>query len=228
MYRMTVLKRGFRGLNSNATDMIRDNRFQIEMLSFNEMISSQYFERHPADLLLVDLCTNPETGVELIRELRLNSVRTEVIAYVARNDCDTLRAVMRLGVVDCLVDPFDTSRFEQAIARFLHRVQLVEQRGTLTQEKVDWLLKGAECEVPELPKGLQKKTLNSIRAVFNSQPDACFSCDDIVGTVNLSRITVQRYLSYLRQNNELIANTNYQTGGRPCSIYRYNPGLLFA
>ncbi len=228
MYRMTVLKRGFKGLKSNATDMIRDNRFQIEMLSFNETISSNYFERHPADLLLIDLCTNPCAGLNLLRDVRLRDVRMEVIAYVARNDCETLRKVMRLGVVDCLVDPFDTGRFEQAIARFLHRVKLLEQKGTLTQEKIDWLLKGAECEAPELPKGLQKKTLNTIRSVFNSRPDACFSCDDIVGTVNLSRITVQRYLSYLHQAGELIENTNYQTGGRPCSIYRYNPGLLFA
>ena len=45
-------------------------------------------------------------------------------AYIAEGDCETLRRVLRLGVADCLVDPFDTSRFEQAVERFLRRMDL--------------------------------------------------------------------------------------------------------
>ncbi|MEF9988474.1 MAG: hypothetical protein RR797_05310, partial [Christensenella sp.] len=63
-------------------------------------------------------------------------------------------------------------------------------------------------------------------AVMGSCPNTCFSCEDVVGSVKLSRITVQRYLSYLREAGELTHAVDNSTGGRPCSLYRYNPGVF--
>ncbi|MEA5002140.1 MAG: hypothetical protein VB081_01370, partial [Christensenella sp.] len=99
------------------------------------------------------------------------------------------------------------------------------EREMLCQGTVDNYLHGS-CDGLELPKGLQRRTLNMIRSVFNASPCARFSCEDIVDTVKLSRITVQRYLQYLHKNNELVQRLNYSTGGRPCSLYQYNPGLF--
>lgn len=220
MYRMVVLKQGLNRLHGIMKDTVRGCKFQTEMFPLVSGIQVEYFKKNQFDLMLIDLCENPEMGMSFIRQLRLAGVHSEIVTYIARNDCDTLRRVMRLGVVDCLVDPFDTHRFEQAVERFLRRVELF-QKSEITQQAVDGL-RSDSCKVCDLPKGLQKKTLNTIRAIFNNKPNTCFSCGDIVGTVNLSRITVQRYLSYLRQEGELIEAINYQTGGRPCSLYRYN------
>ena len=226
MYRMTVLKREYQKPYNHVIGILKDNRFRIEVLPLGEDVAADYFISHPTDLLVVDVCTDPQIGLALMRAVRLAGVRTEMIAYIARNDCDTLRTVLKLGVLDCLVDPLDTDRFNQAVERFLHRAQLWREEEALSQETIDAYLSGAGCSALELPKGLQRKTLNMIRAVFNSSPKARFSCEDIVGTVNLSRITVQRYLQYLRENNELIQKMHYGTGGRPCSLYQYNPGLF--
>ncbi|BDF58591.1 response regulator [Christensenellaceae bacterium] len=226
MYRMTVLKREYQKPYNHVIGSIKDNRFRIEVMPLDKDISADWFISRPVDLLVVDVCTDPEIGLSLMRSLRLAGARTEMIAYIARNDCDTLRAVLKLGVLDCLVDPLDTDRFNQAVERFLYRAQLWQEEEALSQKTVDAYLSGAGCMELELPKGLQRKTLNMIRAVFNSSPKTCFSCEDIVGTVKLSRITVQRYLQYLHANNELIQNMDYSTGGRPCSLYQYNPGLF--
>ncbi|MEG0784081.1 MAG: hypothetical protein RR389_01530 [Christensenella sp.] len=224
MYRIAVLKRGLNKLHSVMTDTLKGQCFSTEMLPLGEGISADYFVNSPVDLLLIDLCQKPKTGLRLLRELRIAGVNTEVVAYIARDDCDTLRAVCRLGVMDCLVDPFDTDRFLQAVERFLYRAQVFDKQE-LAQEHID-SLKQAACGAQELPKGLQKKTLNTIRAVMGSCPNTCFSCEDVVGSVKLSRITVQRYLSYLREAGELTHAVDNSTGGRPCSLYRYNPGVF--
>lgn len=224
MYRMAVLKQGLERLHTPIADTIKGWEFTTEMIPLEAEISAEYFVLHPVDLLLIDLCKNPQLGLSLLKQLRILGVQGEVVAYIARDDCDTLRRVLRLGVVDCLVDPFDTNRFEQAVERFQRRKRLFVQEA-VTQEQVDGLYSGLE-ELPELPKGLQKKTLNTIRAVLLSRPDTSFSCEDIVGTVNLSRITVRRYLAYLRQAGEVTEDVNYRTGGRPCSLYRCNPGVF--
>lgn len=224
MYCMTVLKQGPYKLHGTMIDTIGGQRFRTEMLPFDESVSVEYFVKHPVDLLLVDLCGRPARGLRFLRALRMEGVKSEIVAYIARDDCETLRSVMRLGVADCLVDPFDTGRFEQAVQRFLRRKKLFSE-SKLTQAQADGLKKSVP-PVPELPKGLQKKTLNTIRALLSSRPGASFSCGDVVGAVNLSRITVQRYLSYLSEAGELTEATKYGTGGRPCSLYRYNPGVF--
>ncbi len=225
MYRMTVLKSEFGRFGRYADANVGDGRFAIRILPLYEGMDAGELLSDPVDLLVVDACTDPAAGLSLMRQIRLCGVRTEMIAYIARGDCETLKAVLRLGVLDCLVDPLDTDRFNQAVERFLHRAALRGKSGPLSQKVVDNYLYGG-CGGLTLPKGLQRKTLNMIRAVFNASPKARFSCEDIVGTVKLSRITVQRYLQYLHENNELTQKMNYSTGGRPCSLYQYNPGLF--
>ncbi len=225
MYRMTVLKNEFGRTVRRTQATMGDKRFLIEVAPLFDGMRANELISDPVDLLVVDVCTNPAAGLALMREVRLAGVRTELIAYIARNDCDTLKAVLRLGVLDCLVDPLDTDRFNQAVERFLHRAALRQEGKALCQDAVDSYLYGCDGSL-ELPKGLQRKTLNMIRSVFNASPRARFSCEDIVETVKLSRITVQRYLQYLHKNNELVQNMNYGTGGRPCSLYQHNPGLF--
>ena len=224
MYRMMVLKSGLTGLKANKAEVIRDMRFEIEVRPLVCMSAASFAQAAP-DLLLLDLCAHKQAGLDLLKEIRLMGVKTEVITYIMPDDRQTLRSVLRLGVLDCLVDPFDTDRFEQAVERFLRRKSLLSQQDSLDQEKIDQLLRGVDCDAPELPKGLQKRTLNSIRAVFNSRPYERLSCGDIVDSVNLSRITVQRYLEYLSSNHEVIENLDYNTGGRPCALYQYNMRL---
>lgn len=226
MYRMMVLKSGFKKSHDSMMHIVGDQRFQITICPLEASGCIERVKQYKPDLLVVDMCTNQQWGVDLLREVRILGIHTEVLVYIERNDCEILKQIMRFGVVDCLVDPFDTDRIDQAVERFLHRSQILERGGHLSQQQIDGIIKGVQCKTAELPKGLQKQTLNTIRSVFNRRPQCCFSCEDIVSKVKLSRITVKRYLAYLQQNNELLEDINYQTGGRPCSLYQYNPGLL--
>ena len=122
MYRMTVLKQGLARLHTPMTDTIKGCGFITDMIPLEEGISAEYFVSHPVDLLLIDLCKNPRLGLSLLKQLRILGAKSEIVAYIAEGDCDTLRRVLRLGVADCLVDPFDTNRFEQAVDANLGKV----------------------------------------------------------------------------------------------------------
>ncbi|MEA4852978.1 MAG: hypothetical protein VB082_01730 [Christensenella sp.] len=224
MYRMLVLKSGFQNEKGEKA-VITDNRFQIVMRPLQDYDCLGEHFLNVFDVVLLDLCKQPQMGLALLRAIRVSGLRLEVIAYVSRDDISTITKAIRLGVIDCLAEPLDIDRFEQAIRKFIRRRSDTETHAVLKQEQIDVLSGGAGLKMPQLPKGLQKKTLNMIRSVFNRKPDRCFSCEEVVGTVRLSRITVQRYLAYLRQNDELIENINYGTGGRPCSVYRHNPRM---
>ncbi len=44
--------------------------------------------------------------------------------------------------------------------------------------------------------------------------------DDIAVNVALTGVTVRRYLNYLTETGVAVNRTNYETGGRPCMLYR--------
>ena len=44
--------------------------------------------------------------------------------------------------------------------------------------------------------------------------------DSIAEKISLTSVTVRRYLNYLVETGILTAEMNYETGGRPCMLYK--------
>ena len=40
-----------------------------------------------------------------------------------------------------------------------------------------------------------------------------------ISTLDISKVTVRKYMHYLTKNSEVIEQINYDTGGRPCMVY---------
>lgn len=73
-----------------------------------------------------------------------------------------------------------------------------------------------------LEKGLQEQTLERIRTYLEEHKGTLMSSNEIASEVNLSRITVRRYMNYLVENREIISQIDYSTGGRPSIKYTKN------
>ncbi|WP_028301639.1 response regulator [Oceanospirillum beijerinckii] len=73
--------------------------------------------------------------------------------------------------------------------------------------------KGAQEKVV-LPKGIDGLTLEKIRQAFQSSRED-FNAEEVGEKVGVSRTTARRYLEYLVSTEELIADVNYGTVGRP-------------
>lgn len=49
-----------------------------------------------------------------------------------------------------------------------------------------------------------------------------FTSETIADEVELSRVTVRRYMNYLLEYGYITGRMNYETVGRPCMLYKWN------
>ena len=203
----------------NQTYLERDSRFQVAASFSAGRSALRWLLSHPADLAVLDIYMPELTGLELLQRLRAQGVALDTILVTAANDGKTVDACLKLGAVDYLVKPFTAQRFHQALDTFCRHRQALAA-GSVSQETLDRLL-GQPAPDAEPPKGLQPETLLRIRACLASAPAAGMTCEDLARQSALSVVTVRRYVNYLTETGQLLRTTNYDTGGRPCHLYRF-------
>ena len=127
-------------------------------------------------------------------------------------DAEHINEALQLGIVDYLIKPF-------------HQLELMKQ-GDFTQEEIDRLVNAstpsASTKKAELQKGVQKKTLDKIRVCLSVHPGNYLPCEQIASETGLSRVTIRRYMNFLIEENEVISQIDYSTGGRPSILYQIN------
>ena len=75
----------------------------------------------------------------------------------------------------------------------------------LSQSSIEMSRQDASKEVLRISKEVE--AVNN----FPSKFDVAF--------LDISKVTVRKYMHYLTKNNEVIEQINYDTGGRPCMVY---------
>ena len=201
----------------------KDARFQVIQTFQNGQAALEWLSVNPADLVILDVYMPLLTGHELLRELRSRQISVDAIMVTAANDPGTVDALLKMGVVDYLVKPFTAERFQQALDTFCRH------RGALTgaqveQSALDKLFTPAGSGEAQLPKGLQENTLEKVRASLRTSPEQGLPSEAISRQVGLSVVTVRRYVNYLVERGEASSTVNYDTGGRPCRLYRMMKG----
>lgn len=202
----------------HRTFLARDNRFALANAFSNGHEALEWLLHHTADLIILDVYMPRMTGLELLRTLRMEGIGIDVIMVTAANDSKTVDALLKLGVTDYLVKPFAASRFQQALDTFCQHREAVSH-DNVSQQELDALFPSAAPAV-SIPKGLQTRTLDRIRACLRQIPQAGATCETIADCSGFSTVTVRRYLTYLVSQGEAVTQVNYDTGGRPCMLYR--------
>jgi CitB family two-component system response regulator MalR len=87
-------------------------------------------------LVLLDLGLPGGDGIALLRHLRARGAPIDVIVVTAATRSETVRATVRLGIVDYLVKPFEPERLRKSLGVFQRRHALVGHH-TMTQDDVD-------------------------------------------------------------------------------------------
>ena len=205
----------------------RNSQLELAGIFSNGADGLKYLQEHTADLIILDMYMPLMDGKEFLNQLRASQNPIDVIMVTAATDINNIRSLFSYGLVDYLVKPFEYSRFATALDKFIQKQNLMEHNRDLSQQKVDELLsftnfsQNKEKEV--LPsKGLQSKTLDSIRAYLNQHIGEGLTSEQIADEVGLSRVTIRRYMNYLIELKEVSSDVDYNTGGRPSIIYHYN------
>ena len=148
----------------------------------------------------------------------------EAIMVTAANGRESLEEALHLGIVDYLVKPFTFERFQMALEKFIAQNNALKDIETLNQLSIDYIIDNSRKKSEELyPKGIQVKTLEKIMEELKKNDDNWLTGDEISERISLTSVTVRRYMNYLSKSGKVIAQINYETGGRPCMKYKITP-----
>ena len=220
MYRTVIVEDDPMIATINQTFLSRDTRFSLSAVFHSGRDALPWLRTHPAELLILDVYMPRMSGLELLRELRAEEITIDVVMVTAANDSKTVDALLRLGVADYLVKPFTAQRFQQALDTFCRHREAVAG-GEVTQSALDRLFSPAGSVGQGIPKGLQEDTLERVRQCLRTAPPQGLPSEAVSRQTGLSVVTVRRYVNYLVERGEAASSVNYDTGGRPCRLYRF-------
>ena len=177
--------------------------------------AKSFIEETDVDLIVLDNYLADGQGVEFLPELK----GYPIIMITAANDVQTVEAALSNGVVDYLVKPFTYERFSQAIDKVQDYVKLLSKEK-INQDLIDDYLNSGRVEEEEdsLPKGLSKITLKKVLEAIQ-QYNGGFTTQQIADKLDISRITIRKYLNHLVNINILSEDAEYYTSGRPVSVF---------
>ena len=180
-----------------------------------------FLEEHEVDLIVMDVYMPQMDGFETLRQIRNRHISVETIMVTAANDRDSLDDALQLGVIDYLVKPFTFDRFRIALDKYIMQTTALRELEILNQKNIDFIIDRARKKAEAIyPKGIQSKTLGMVEKYMKNNAGKWMTGDSIAEKIGLTSVTVRRYLNYLVETGILTAEMNYETGGRPCMLYK--------
>lgn len=198
----------------------KNSLFSVKGQARNGEEALKFLEENQVDLIVLDVFMPVMDGIETLKNIRNKKIPSEVIMVTAANDTATLDQTMHLGVLDYLVKPFTLERLQISLEKFISRYNLINKNTTIDQSIIDSLITNpAPAKFEELPKGIQKKTLDIILEYFETT-SFWQSVDMVSEKIGISIVTIRRYMNYLVKEKILEETINYETGGHPSTLYR--------
>ncbi|MEY9963630.1 response regulator of citrate/malate metabolism [Streptacidiphilus sp. MAP12-16] len=181
----------------------------------------RFLDRHPVDLVLLDLTLPDAHGLQIVRRMRAAGHQADVIAVTAVRDLAMVRSAVSVGVVQYLLKPFAFAALRDKLERYARFQESVTGSGDARgQEEVDRALANLRApSSPGLPKGMSEETLATVRDVL-SAADSGVSASLVAAESGVSRVTARRYLEHLVERGEALREPRYGSVGRPELCYR--------
>jgi response regulator of citrate/malate metabolism len=161
------------------------------------------------DLALVDVYLPDGSGLDLIRELRCDTM-----VLTAATEADTIRSALSAGALSYLVKPFTHADLAVRLAGYA-RYRRILARPNLGAEEVEAALealrpRAAAPQAAAVTSPTKNLVLQALQA--SAKP---MSSGEMSTAVGISRATAQRYLTTLASTGEVTMRLRYGTTGRP-------------
>ncbi|SFG15571.1 two-component system, CitB family, response regulator/two-component system, CitB family, response regulator MalR [Halobacillus alkaliphilus] len=179
-------------------------------------------EEAQVDLILLDVYMPGRNGLQLLKELRGKDKQVDVILITAASEREQIQQSLRLGAVDYLIKPFEFGRLQEALEKYKESQSVLQAKQKVSQEELDQILSKQEERQDnhriQVPKGLTQTTLEHIISVIRTKGEISFSTDEIAQETAISRVSVRKYLKFLKEIDFLEETLIYGVG-RP--VYQY-------
>jgi response regulator of citrate/malate metabolism len=184
-----------------------------------EQALSLIVERKP-DLLLLDVYMPDCSGIELLRTIRSQQIRCDIILITAAKELEIVEEGFRLGIFDYLIKPFDLEHLKKTLIKYAQFRNRLSSAGQLNQEIVNDLknLRGPIPQPQQFHKGIDDKTLNRIKK-YLIDLEEFQTVDEIALRAGVSKTTVRNYITYLVDEGVVEELLQYGTIGRPQKLY---------
>jgi len=194
--------------------------FHLEAVVYSANEAFKLLEKLEIDLILLDIFMPGMNGLEFLTKLRQVGKGVDVIVITAACDNSNIKKALRFGAVDYIIKPFEFERLNSALLAYKGLVDLMEEQDVLNQLELDQCVLYKEQPVAaKLPKGVDRNTLNVIWRKIKDLDQSPFSTEEIANQIGVSRVSMRKYLEFLRQIGSLKLELIYGTVGRP--IYKY-------
>lgn len=176
----------------------------------------------PVDLVLLDMNLVDAHGLDVAKRMTSRNTGVDIIAITAVRHLPVVRSAIAVGITQYLIKPFAFATFREKLENQRAFRQGLSGGGELaTQESVDSALSALRSVAPgRLPKGLIEETLEAVSAAVREAP-APVSATEVGRTLDLSRVTVRRYLEHLVATRQAVKQPRHGTPGRPEYEYRW-------
>ena len=221
MYKVLIVEDDPMVAMINEQYIKRNKNFEIVGKCNDGLSALDFLENNMVDILILDVFMPKIDGFETLRQIRNKKITVDAIMVTAANERESLEEALHLGIVDYLVKPFTFDRFQMALEKYIAQNNALKDIETLNQKSIDHIFDNSRKKSDDLfPKGIQERTLIIIMEYLNSNKGKWFTGDDIAAKVGLTSVTVRRYMNYLAESGRVVSEINYETGGRPCILYK--------
>ena len=221
MYKVLIVEDDPMVAMINEQYIKRNKNFEIVGKCNNGLSALDFIENNTVDLLILDVFMPKMDGFETLRQIRNKQITVDAIMVTAANERESLEEALHLGIVDYLVKPFTFDRFQMALEKYIAQNNALKDIEMLNQKSIDHIIDNARKKSVDLyPKGIQEKTIELIMEYLKVNKNTWFTGDEIAEKVNLTGVTVRRYMNYLAESGKVVGEMNYETGGRPCMKYK--------
>jgi CitB family two-component system response regulator MalR len=195
--------------------------FSLAGIAYNGAEALDFLKTHEVRLILLDIFMPIVDGMELLNRIRSIGQNIDIIMITAARNSVSIQNSLRQGVVDYLIKPFQFERLHAALIAYRERIQLIEECAVLNQNEIDCrILSKGDLSARELPKGLERETLDIVLEQAKRY-SASFTTEEMAKLVGVSRVSVRKYLKFLKETGVLQAKLTYRSVGRPVTMYSY-------
>ncbi|KIL35947.1 chemotaxis protein CheY [Cohnella kolymensis] len=227
MIQVLIVEDNIRNAEINKRFVEKVEGYQAAGIATDGRQAKDLLEILTPDLVLLDLYLPDVHGFDLLRHIKLNHTRTDIIMVTAAKELHTVREAIHGGVFDYILKPVIYERLEETLQKyksFRSKISALEEQGsesTVDQYKIDQLLRLNEGDKSRssYPKGIDQLTLDKVTA-YTNRAETSFTAEQVGADLGISRSTSRRYLEFLVSSGKVAADLAYGSVGRPERVYR--------
>lgn len=205
-------------INKQYLEKIGDIEVLGPVNNEEEVIS--ILEDKKVDLILLDVFLPKKSGIEILKSLREKKYLVDIIIISAANSSEEIKQAFAYGAIDYLIKPFNFQRFEESMNKYKIRYELLNKELKIEQVDIDNLYSKCKNRMYDIPKGLNRLTLDKLIKILEDNPKKMWCVREIASNMLISNVTVKKYLDYLEEIDKLSVETSYGNVGRPEFKYK--------